>query len=284
MNARSMLHLLTSQAAAAYIAGPDLEDALTCARRLREQGASSALCFWNAVADSPPEVAARYLETIERAAAGDYVSIKAPALQFETSLLEELRKKSGDCGVRLHFDSLGPEHADRIFEAIESIFPAETPVGCTLPGRWIRSVADAERAIDHGWTVRIVKGQWADGDGTDCDPHRGFLAVARALAGCGCPVSVATHHPALAVEALSILTAAGTKCELELLFGLPWRAVLQSVAFLNVPVRFYVPFGRAWLPYGARHLITSPWRLTWLMRDLLMGPRALPELQGKVNS
>jgi len=140
------------------------------------------------------------------------------------------------------------------------------PLGCTIPGRWRRSPRDAERAVQMGLRVRVVKGQWAD-PGAAVDPHSAFLDVIDALAGGAAPVAVATHHPVLAAAAIRKLQSAGTPCEMELLYGLPSRAVLKVARDLGVPVRYYLPYGHAWLPYALRHARRDPRILWWVLRD-----------------
>jgi proline dehydrogenase len=116
----------------------------------------------------------------------------------------------------------------------------------------------------------VVKGQWPDPAG-DVDLRCGFLNVVEGLAGRTHKVAVATHDPALAAAALATLRSAGTPCELELLFGLPSRAVLEVGRRLAVPVRYYLPYGHAWLPYALRQARRNPRILWWVLRDAVFG-------------
>jgi proline dehydrogenase len=74
----------------------------------------------------------------------------------------------------------------------------------------------------------------------------------------------------LARRALVILKNAGTPCELELLYGFPKQGVLKATRALKVPVRFYLPYGHAWLPYALRQAVSKPRILWWLLRDGFM--------------
>jgi proline dehydrogenase len=71
--------------------------------------------------------------------------------------------------------------------------------------------------------------------------------------------------------AICKLQSAGTPCELELLFGLPSRAVLKTAFELAVPVRYYLPYGHAWLPYALRQAWHNPRIIWWLVRDAWSG-------------
>jgi proline dehydrogenase len=261
---------LLRKAARNYVAGPDLTDALRLARGFLSRGVpASTLCFWDAQGDAPRHVADMYLaavRAIQSASLDSYVSIKAPSLGFDASLVSEIAQTAGDAGIRLHFDSLGVETADRTFQLIEQAGACGAPLGCTIPGRWRRSLGDARRAAEIGVRVRVVKGQWAD-PAADFDPQHGFLDVIDALAGEAALVAVATHQPALAAAAVRRLLSAGTACEMELLYGLPSRAALKVAAELGVPVRYYLPYGHAWLPYALRQARRDPRILWWVLRD-----------------
>ena len=261
---------LLRKAARSYVAGPELRDALGLAQRFAARGVpASTLCFWDARDDLPRHVADMYLATVRAircARLDSYVSIKAPSLGFDAGLVAEIAEAAAEAGIRVHFDSLGAETADRTFQSIEQARRHGGPLGCTIPGRWRRSPRDAQRAVRMGLRVRVVKGQWADPSAA-VEAHSGFLDVIDALAGDAAPVAVATHDPVLAATAIRKLHSAGTPCEMELLYGLPSRAALRVARDLAVPVRYYLPYGHAWLPYALRQARRDPRILWWVLRD-----------------
>jgi proline dehydrogenase len=227
-----------------------------------------------------------------------YVSIKLPALRFSRELLREVAEKAmapsplpggGEgrsskeravfdhgtrsapttWGRRLHFDSLAPETVERTQQMIDELL-ADLPgldVGCTLPGRWRRSVEDAHWAARRDLFVRVVKGQWADPEDPNRDAGVGYLEVINQLAGRARRVAVATHDVALAAEAVRRLRAARTPCELELLYGLPMRQSIKQARELGVGVRIYVPYGETYLPYALSQVRRRPRVLWWLVKD-----------------
>ena len=89
-------------------------------------------------------------------------------------------------------------------------------------------------------------------------------------------VAVATHDAALAREAFLRLRRAGTPCELELLCGLPRAEVMAVAKEFDVPVRLYIPFGTAWLPYALGQLVRKPHMWIWMVRDLWSAMRHSP--------
>ncbi len=263
----------TKRASRSYVAGAELANAVQVCQRLKQQGTATTVGYWNADSDAYRFVADAYLNALTVLASeklNTYLSIKAPALGLTRGLVTEVAAQAQQAGLGLHFDSLEPEVADETFTLIAAAARECKQIGCTLPGRWQRSLRDAELAIELGLRVRVVKGQWADPLQPEMDLRAGFLNVIDGLAGRTRHVAVATHDSSLAREALQRLRAAGTSCELELLFGLPQKAVLRAVKDLGVPVRVYVPYGEAWLPYRLSQVRKNPRILWWVLRDALL--------------
>lgn len=268
---RRVASALAERAGRAYVVGPELADALRACHSLETRDLRSTICFWNRLTDAPRDIADRYLDAID--AIGDArldcrVSIKAPPLRFSRELVRDVIERARQRDVDIHFDSLSCEASDATFSLIDEMMPIYDRIGCTLPGRWRRSVADAARAADLGLQVRVVKGQWADPREPGIDPRAGFLAVIDRLAGRAPQVAVATHDTGLAREALTRLRAAGTSCELELLFGLPLQEAISVGNEQGVPIRMYLPYGHGALPYFMRQLKRDPRIAWWILRDL----------------
>ncbi len=275
-SARVLWHAMAQRLARTYVVGPELEDAARACRSLDAQGFRSTICFWNHDNDAPRDITERYIAAIDMAAAERldcYVSVKAPPLHFSGELFADIVDRARQRDVGIHFDSLWPEAADQTFSLIRGLLPKHGKIGCTLPGRWQRSLTDVDRAIDMHLHVRIVKGQWPDPEKPAYDSRAGFLEVIDRLAGRICHVAVATHDPELAREALTRLRATGTPCELELLFGLPIRNAIPVAEAIGVPVRIYVPYGHAWLPYVMGQVRKNPRIAWWLLRDLCTAAR-----------
>jgi proline dehydrogenase len=268
-----ILRKLINRAARSYVAGTELSDAIGFARTIEKDGMSSTIAYWNDIGEDPENVYAAYLSTIDGAVdAGikSYISIKAPALSMSQTLTEALAARCRDRGIGLHFDSLGLEQQTPTLDLIERLAAMGMALGCTLPGRFFQSLNDAERAIAHRLRVRVVKGQWEDPQHT-IEPRLGFMALIDRLAGRAAHVAVATHDPELAEEALAKLAVQGTPAELELLLGLPVHGAREVAQRLNVPVRIYVPYGCAWLPYSLSAARRNPRILLWILEDAVRG-------------
>jgi proline dehydrogenase len=265
---------MAKRAGRAYIAGPELDDAMNTCRRLFGLGFGGTICFWNIESDLPKQIADSYvcaLTILAKEKMDCYLSIKLPSLNYDIALLDEVLGQARHTNTLVHFDSMEQETAGRTFSVIAQAARSYPHLGCTLPSRWARSIADADSAVDLGLHVRVVKGQWPDNQHHEMNPEDGYLRVIDRLAGRARSVAVATHDAELGRNALNRLRQAGTPCSLELLYGLPMRQPLAVAADLNVPVRVYVPFGHGWLPYSLTQARRNPRVFWWVFRDSIAG-------------
>ena len=268
--ARSAVNGLSKFLCGAYVAGPELRDAVTAFDRFARSGQGGTLGYFNNETEEPRRIASLDVDALEALADGrrnGYVSIKVPAMKYDRELVEEIARASARTGVGIHFDSHAVETTDPTYASIEGALQQTSMVGCTIPGRWQRSLRDADRAVDLGLRVRVVKGQWADPAQPDMDLRAGYLGVIGRLAGRAKAVAVATHDPILAQSALRCLREAGTPCEMEVLFGLPMRPALAVARSEGVFVRVYVPFGKGWMPYAVSQLRRNPTIAMWVIKD-----------------
>ncbi len=270
---RMIVSRLLERAARRYVAGPELSDAVACAQAIGAHGMPSTIAYWNDVGEDPARVHEQYAAAVAGAAGAElrtYLSVKAPALSMSPERAHSLADLCRRHDIGLHFDSMRCHEQEPTFALIERLLGNGTKAGCTLPARFARSCGDAELAIERGLRVRVVKGQWDDPE-RSIDVGPAFLGLIRQLAGRAAHVAVATHDPRLAEEALTELLAEGTPTELELLWGLPMHAAREIASRLNVTVRVYIPYGRAWLPYSLSALGKNPRMLWWMLIDAARG-------------
>ena len=197
-----------------------------------------------------------------------YLSVKAAAMGFRQDLLDQLGARARRRDVRVMFDSEGPEIADATLTLAERLRTAGTDVSCVLPGRWPRSLRDADWAVDREMAIRVVKGQFRDPAAGRMPLREGFMAVVDRLAGRAPRVAVATRDVPLARAALDRLQAAGTSCEVEMVLGLAPQSMFDLARRKGVPVRLYVPYGVPQLPFSLTQLRQNPRILWWLARAL----------------
>jgi proline dehydrogenase len=268
--ASTIVSRVAQRVAPKYIAGVDVEDAIRQCRLLGQRGWSSTICPWDGPHDSVTSVASSYrraLQSIGQKKLDCYLSIKVPSLNYDYKLLEELLDLASQFRVRVHFDSLGPESASPSFVLLEQAKKRHSDLGCTLPSRWVRSIGDAETAVQLGVSVRLVKGQWPDPARPTLNVEARFLDLVDVVAGRVPHVGVATHDVRLARQSLARLKKTGTPCELEQLYGLPVRADVVARP-LAVATRIYVPYGYAYMPYALSQVAKRPAMMGWLLKDL----------------
>lgn len=270
---------IVSVASGHYVAGPDLDHALVEEARYTRAGYLTTVGFWNGTGDSPDKVASEAMASAEALPEGSEVSIKLVPFGGDGERLDELMATCERHGLSLHLDALQPGAADETLAAalrIAESWPGQ--VGCTLPGRWRRSVEDARLLAASDVRVRIVKGEVAGGGEDEPEMREGFLAIAAALAGGRCFVEVATQDAPLAGEALRTLLEADTRCEQQVLHAMHSSAAIRAAHKLGVPVRIYVPYGTGRLPYSRETLQHHPGRTFSLARDVLPIPTRRPAI------
>lgn len=264
---------LRNMATRAYAAGPALADAIELAQRFRRRGSQWIIGYWPGD-ETPRALADAYLAAIATLAAAQidgWISVKPSLLEYDRQLTSEVVRMAHFAGIGVHFDSRSWESTDPTLELVRDSMLHHPRIGCTLPGRWHRSLHDAERIAELGVAVRVVKGEWRDPTDPDTDAREGFLAIVDRLAGRTATVAVATHETLLARTALQRLLRRGTPCELQMLFGLPMRGPMELARELGVPTRVYVPYGHSRVPYPFSAIQHNPRVLGWLMRDVVFG-------------
>lgn len=264
--------LAARRAARVYVAGPELADATRMCRSLARAGFSSIVCRWNDRDETPRFVADTYLAAVEAIARSQldcHLAVKVPALGLSLERVSEVVLRAGAAGVPVRFDAQAHRFAEATLDLAAGLAGRVPWLGVVLPGRWRRSVHDADHMAELGIPVRVVKGQYPDPADPDRDPRAGFRVVVERLAGRARHVAIATHDAELARESLSLLRKAGTPCALELLLGLPFEEALAEARAAAVPVRVYVPYGVPSVPYHYTNVKEDPRVVSWLIQDLL---------------
>ncbi|WP_343609712.1 proline dehydrogenase [Novosphingobium sp.] len=252
-----------------------LPDAAWAGRQARSwQARGWATSFgWFAGDEDADGVLAANLALIAVLAGRDAVlAVKAPMLGLSAARVEHLARAAAEAGVGLVFDAHGSHLADATLDLAKGAALLNPSVGCALPARWRRSVADVEALRETALTLRIVKGEWADCLGDPADGSGAYLDLVRVLAGRQAPVAIATHDPLLAAQALDLLIAAGTPCLLEQLRGLPRRRSVAAARARGVPLRLYLPTGPGWWAYAIDKALARPYLPGWYWRDLTGRP------------
>lgn len=258
-------------AGASHVTGLREADVIAAAAAEQRAGCLSTLGYWASPGEAPSSIGAHYVRAIEaliEAGLPSSVSIKADQLGYDRGLVMNVLDAARAGRVRVHFDAQGYDTIDRTHALVEEAAGLGRDVSATLPSRLKRSLADAERFIRLGLPLRIVKGQGGDPDHPKIDPRRSFLELADHLAGRAAFVGVATHDRRAAEPALDALVRAGTPCGLEQLRSLPRLDFVATAR--GLPIRVYIAYGHAGLPYAIAELMRRPAIAGWILRDLVV--------------
>lgn len=269
-----LIEAVVMRAARPYFAGTRLADAIALAREAGNRGYPVTLCYWNAPDDPADKVVRNYEAVIDAIAQNRldaHMAIKVPPVLARPELISAVIAKARDNGVDVDIDAHAPHEAEADYEVAAKAGPEG--MGIAIPGRWVSSPDLADRAVELGLRVRVVKGQWDDPADPDIDLAEGYLRVIDRLAGRCREVGVATHDTALAREAIRRLTAAGTRVEQELLFGLPMNPCADMARDAGLKTRIYIAYGDAWIPYSVRSAFRHPRTLLRFATDLATGHR-----------
>ena len=276
---RAPVHAAARSVHSRYIAGPTLADAVRLESDYAARGYPTLVGYWNLAEDPISFVMDEYRGCIDALAAraDAQVSIKATAIGETAAPVAELLARAAPARTGVHLDAMAPETQDTALAIACELGPgADGLLGCTLTGRWPRSVADASRVAAAGLRVRVVKSEWPSPDAPDHDPRAGFIAVVEALRAAGAMhVAVATHDAPIARRALELLLEAGVPCEHQVLHGMPASSAMKEAAALGVTTRIFTPYGHGRLPYSARAAVRDPRAAARLARDLTRRNRPL---------
>ncbi len=266
---------LRQRLGARHIVGRSIDDAVVAAQTERNRGNSSSLGYWPKGDDDPETIGVHLIDAIEAISAAGIdasISIKADTLGYDRRVLGPVLDLATTHGVRVHFDAQAHETADPTLEVIEWGLERGADISATLPARWARSFPDADRFIELGVPLRVVKGQAADPTDPTIDPRGAYLELIEHLAGRAAEVGVASHDRRVVEPALDVLTRSGTPCALEQLTALPRLDFLASKR--GIPVRAYVAYGQSGLPYSLGQLFRRPAIVGWVLRDLMVRGRS----------
>jgi proline dehydrogenase len=258
-------------AGARHISGLTEEEAIEAARSDAGSGRASTLGYWSTPGEAATSIARHYIRAIEAVAAAGVpasVSIKADLLDFDRGVVAAVLREATHCGVRVHFDGQGYDTVERTHDLVEDAVMSGADVSATLASRFRRSLTDADRLVRLRVPVRVVKGQGGDPNYPKIDPRTSFLELTECLAGRAAEVGVATHDRRSAEPALDRLVRAGTQCVLEQLRSLPRIDFIADQR--RLPVRVYIAYGHAGLPYAIGEVMRRPAMVAWILRDLVL--------------
>lgn len=269
-----------------YIAGERLDQAVARLEGLCAEGFKGIIDLLGEdveAEDRARQVAADYREAADSISARGldvYLSVKPTHLGLRISsdlaheLFAELAAHLRELDLFLRIEMEDHTTTDATLQIFHSLRAEFENVGVVLQSRLHRTPDDIA-ALPANSNVRLVKGVYlepAEIAHVDAEQIRvAFVEAARALAGRGASLGLATHDGGLAERAVQACAEAGAgedRLELQVLLGVReplWRAWRQA----GRSVRVYVPYGPQWRAYSQRRLRKNPQIFRHVLRDTL---------------
>lgn len=206
--------------------------------------------------------------------------------QLCLSLAHEIAAAAAAMHKNIEIDMEGSAYTDATLQLFKQVQAEHGNAGVAIQAYLRRSQADLEKLASSNPAlkskVRLVKGAYLEPASIAFQKKSQVDANYRKLldqllgqlllpnAGFGC-VAIATHDPALvdyASAKIQRLRLSASQYEFQMLLGIR-RDLQQRVVSLGHPLRIYVPFGEAWVPYFMRRLSERPANLFFVLRSLL---------------
>lgn len=271
-----------------YIAGPELEDACACVRRLNERGKKATLDVLGEEVTTAEEalgIREAYeaaLDTLEGAGLDANVSVKPTALglKVDPALCAEsvrgLARASAATGRFLRMDMEDSSTTTGTLDLYRALRAEGLDnVGIVLQAMLRRTLDDVRALLPLRPNVRVCKGIYLEpaelayqGDEA---VRFSFVETLSALWEGGAKVAVATHDDVLVAAALEQIEQRGLgpeRYEFQLLLGVR-EDLADTLVRGGHTVRIYVPFGRRWYEYSMRRLQENPKIAGYVARDTL---------------
>jgi proline dehydrogenase len=229
----------------------------------------------------------RMLQSLREAAIDGNISIKLTQLGLDfdrelcLSLAQEIAAAAGSLDNSIEIDMEGSAYTEATLQIFEKVQREHVNTGVALQAYLLRSEADVKRlaslAPPSKLKIRLVKGAYREPPSVAFQKKSDVDANYRRLLDSllqpdkdGPVVAIATHDPALidyACARIRQLALTTDRYEFQMLLGI--RRDLQEKVFLQGhPLRVYVPFGEAWVPYFMRRLSERPANLAFVLRSL----------------
>jgi proline dehydrogenase len=259
-----------------YIAGEELEDALSVVRAVNAAGKMATIDVLGEEITNPDEARAiaadyrRAFEAIEREGLDSNVSVKLTALGLglgyelcRDNLVDVVSHAAGGNFVRIDMeDSSTTDDNLRLYRELREA--GHDNVGIVLQARLKRSLEDVEALTKLRPSVRLCKGIYlepAEISYRDFEAIRSnFVRLLEALWDAGCYVGIATHDEWLVEEAKKGVEERGLgreDYEFQMLLGVRPGLGDQLVRDGH-RLRIYTPFGSHWYAYSMRRLQENP--------------------------
>jgi proline dehydrogenase len=277
-----------------FMPGERLQDALTAAVGLRQQGISTVLTeLGENVTDAADAdgVTRHYTDAVVKAAAGGldcHISVKLTQLGLDIdkarcranlrSLVEYAKEQS----TFVWIDMEQYRYVDATLETYRQVLSEFPNVGVCLQAYLYRTSEDLASLVPLGGGIRLVKGAYRERANIAYPRKRDvddtFLTLAKLMIGpnpgtVGLRAVFGTHDPRLirAIQGhLDATRRPRESVEFHLLFGIQ-RAEQIRLAREHYRVRVLISYGEQWFPWYMRRLAERPANVLFVAKSMLSG-------------
>ena len=268
-----------------FVAGEELEEAISAARVCNDQGMLVSLDYLGenvATAADAQRARDAYLEVFDRIAAerlNANVSCKLTQLGLDLSpefcegQVLSIVERAASYDNFLRVDMEGSAYTERTIELVKKVRLRSPAIGTVIQAYLYRSEQDVQDLLAIGCRIRLCKGaykepqQVAYAKKEDVDAN--YVKLTKLLLPSGFYHGIATHDPRMIAATMRI--AAENKVtkddfEFQMLYGV--RTDLQRRLVRDgYRLRIYIPYGLDWFPYFMRRLAERPANLGFFVRN-----------------
>lgn len=272
-----------------FIAGETLEDAMTAAEQLAEEGFFSSLDLLGENVATEKEAADSrdaYIEVVNRIAKSPHkekinISIKLTALGLDQgediaeANYRTLLEAALPHNIFIRADMEGSPYTQVTVEMVERVnkdFPGLT--GTVLQAYLYRTAEDLKRLAEQNIRLRWVKGAYLEPADV---AYPSKQKVDEEYEKWGCYLVEHANYPAIASQDQVIIEKIRkhaedkqiekSRFEWQMLFGIR-RDLQNSLKNQGYNVRIYIPYGEAWYPYFTRRLAERPANMLFILKSL----------------
>ncbi|MDJ0790551.1 MAG: proline dehydrogenase family protein [Acidimicrobiia bacterium] len=270
-----------------FIAGDGLDDAVSTARQLNEQGMSVSLDHLGEHVthiDEATTATKSYLACLEAIADEGLdanISVKLTQLgmgmddDVAAGNLDQLASAAVAAGTSVTVDMEESTYTTATIDLYERVQAVHGNLGIAVQTYLTRTTADLDRLMALGGHIRLCKGAYAEPADvayqTSDDVNRSFDRLAATLMSAdGVTPAIATHDDARIAAVLDHASDRTAPWEFQMLYGVR-RDRQRALVAQGHAMRIYVPYGDAWYPYFSRRLAERPANLTFFARALAGG-------------
>ena len=277
---------LAQRFSARFVAGSNLDQALTVCKELNAEGITVTLDVLGESISSIEEAGAArdaYLRTIsaihEQRVQGN-VSLKLSQFGIDLSAdvchanVGQLVEKAASLNGFVRVDMESSEYVDRTLGLVCDLYDKYRAVGTVIQAYLYRSKKDIEMLNARGVRVRLCKGAYLEPESVaypqKSQVDANYVELMQLLLDHGTYPAIATHDEKM-IAATKAYAAehkvSRDAFEFQMLYGIR-RDLQRQLAKDGYRVRVYVPFGSAWYPYYMRRLAERPANVLFILRNM----------------